>query len=150
MHDPGLSAHERRAQIQAHAAAIGVTETYIGELVDRFYDRIRAHPALGPIFGAHITDWDVHLPRMKSFWASVALHAGTYAGRPVPAHMKLHDVQPEHFASWLALFRQTLEETAPSPEAVDYLMERASRIAESLQLAMFGFPGLPVKRPSAR
>ena len=55
-------------------------------------------------------------------------------------------VEPMHFTIWLALFRQTLEDTAASQEAVAYLMERAERIAESLQLAMFGFPGLPVKR----
>lgn len=83
---------------------------------------------------------------MKSFWASVALNAGTYSGQPVPAHKKLSQVEQSHFQTWLALFRQTLQDTAPTPEAVDYFMERANRIAESLQLAMFGFPGLPVKR----
>jgi hemoglobin len=83
---------------------------------------------------------------MKSFWASVALNAGTYSGQPVPAHRRLARVKQPHFPSWLALFRQTLHDTAPTREAVDYFMERANRIAESLQLAMFGFPGLPVKR----
>ena len=83
---------------------------------------------------------------MKSFWASVALNAGTYSGQPVPAHKKLARVQQSHFERWLVLFRATLEDTAPTPEAVGYFMERARRIAESLQLAMFGFPGLPVKR----
>jgi hemoglobin len=77
----------------------------------------------------------------------VALNAGLYSGRPVPVHQKLTEVQPWHFNIWLALFRQTLEEIAPTPEAVDYMMVRADRIAESLKLAMFGFPGLPVKRP---
>lgn len=38
------------------------------------------------------------------------------------------------------------KDTGPSREALGYFMERAERIAESLQLAMFGFPGLPVKR----
>jgi hemoglobin len=83
---------------------------------------------------------------MKSFWASVALNAGTYSGQPVPAHKKLSQVEQSHFQTWLALFRQTLQDTAPAPEAVDYFMERANRIAESLQLAMFGFPGLPARR----
>jgi hemoglobin len=149
MSDAILSAHERRRQLQAHAAALGIDEAYISLLVDAFYARIRAHPVLGPIFATHVEDWTVHLPRMKSFWASVALHAGTYAGKPVPAHMKLTGVEPGHFATWLDLFHQTLVDTAPSPEAVDYFMERANRIAESLQLAMFGFPGLPAKRPPA-
>lgn len=143
-----ISAHERRAEIQARAAAMGIDEAYISQLVDTFYSRIRVHQTLGPIFNAAIGDrWDQHLPRMKSFWASVALNAGSYSGRPVPAHQKLTTVEPGHFAIWLALFRQTLEDTAPSKEAVPYFMERAERIAESLKLAMFGFPGLPRRRP---
>lgn len=147
MGDPVVTAHARRAEIQRRANVIGIDEAYISLLVDEFYRRIRADETLGPIFEQAIGDrWDYHLPRMKSFWASVALNAGTYSGQPVPAHKKLSQVEQSHFQTWLALFRQTLQDTAPTPEAVDYFMERANRIAESLQLAMFGFPGLPVKR----
>ena len=142
-----VSAHQRRVEIQRRANAIGIDEAYISTLVDEFYRRVRAHDILGPIFNAAIGDrWDHHLPRMKSFWASVALNAGTYSGQPVPAHRKLTGVQKEHFDIWLAIFRQTLEDTAATPDAVNYFMERAERIAESLQLAMFGFAGLPRKR----
>lgn len=147
MGDPVVTAHARRAEIQRRANVIGIDEAYISLLVDEFYRRIRADETLGPIFEEAIGDrWDYHLPRMKSFWASVALNAGTYSGQPVPAHKKLSQVEQSHFQTWLALFRQTLQDTAATPEAVDYFMERANRIAESLQLAMFGFPGLPVKR----
>jgi hemoglobin len=147
MGDPVVTAHARRAEIQRRANTIGIDEAYISLLVEEFYRRIRADETLGPIFEEAIGDrWEYHLPRMKSFWASVALNAGTYSGQPVPAHKKLNQVQQAHFQTWLALFRQTLQDTAPTPEAVDYFMERANRIAESLQLAMFGFPGLPVKR----
>jgi hemoglobin len=147
MGDPVVTAHARRAEIQRRANTIGIDEAYISLLVDEFYRRIRADETLGPIFEEALGDrWDYHLPRMKSFWASVALNAGTYSGQPVPAHKKLSRVQQSHFQTWLALFRQTLQDTSPTPEAVDYFMERANRIAESLQLAMFGFPGLPVKR----
>lgn len=146
MGDPVVTAHARRAEIQRRANVIGIDEAYISLLVDEFYRRIRAEETLGPIFEQAIGDrWDYHLPRMKSFWASVALNAGTYSGQPVPAHKKLSQVEQSHFQAWLALFRQTLQDTAPTPEAVDYFMERANRIAESLQLAMFGFPGLPVR-----
>jgi hemoglobin len=146
MSGPAGTAHQRRSEIQRLANAMGIDEAYISVLVDEFYARIRAHEVLGPIFEEAIGDrWDHHLPRMKSFWASVALNAGTYSGQPVPVHKKLINVEQPHFQIWLALFRQTLEDTASSPDAVDYFMERANRIAESLQLAMFGFPGLPVK-----
>lgn len=133
----------RRAEIQAYAARIGIDETYVSDLVDAFYARVRADAALGPIFEGVIgEDWDPHMRRMKDFWASVALNAGRYSGKPVPTHQRLGNVERRHFDIWLALFRMTLEDTAPSPEAIAYLMDRAERIAESLQLAMFGCPAV--------
>lgn len=132
------SAEERRIAIRSRAESIGIDEAYISVLVDTFYSRIRAHRVLGPIFNEVIGDhWDAHLEKLKDFWASVALNAGTYSGKPVPAHQKLRRVNPQHFSVWLGIFRQTLEDTAPGSEAVDYFMIRAERIAESLKLAMF-------------
>lgn len=137
------SAENRRAEIQAKAAAMGITDEYISLLVDRFYDRIRAEPEIGPVFDKAIGDeWGPHLTKMKDFWASVAFNAARYNGRPVPAHARHKTIRPQHFSIWLALFRQTLEETAPSPTVVSYFMERAERIAQSLQLALFGAPEL--------
>jgi hemoglobin len=147
MDDPFANAQQRRAAIQAHAAGIGIDDAYVATLVDTFYTRIRSHEVLGPIFDGVIGDnWDRHLARMKDFWASVALNAGRYSGRPIPAHQKLTQVQRSHFEIWLTLFRQTLEDTAATPAAVDYFMERADRIAQSLQLAMFGLPELADRR----
>lgn len=135
------SAQERRDALQQDAAAKGIDDAYIALLVETFYERVRAHPDLGPIFDNAIGNrWDFHLSRMKDFWASVALNAGRYSGRPVPAHQKLSDVKSTHFEMWLSLFQKTLEDTAPSQRAVTHFMERAARIAESLQLAMFGLP----------
>jgi hemoglobin len=138
------SAAERRAEIQAHAASLGIDEDYISVLVDTFYGRIRGNDIIGPIFEQAIGDnWDRHLATMKSFWASVALSAGSYSGRPVPAHVKhRQQIEPGHFTIWLALFEQTLKDTAPTPGAVGYFMERAERIAQSLMFALFGLPGL--------
>ncbi|MEZ6010738.1 MAG: group III truncated hemoglobin [Hyphomonas sp.] len=144
------SAEERRAEIQATAAALGIDEAYISLLVETFYGRIRAHELIGPIFETAIgDDWDHHLETMKAFWASVALNAGRYSGKPVPAHKKHASIQPWHFKIWLALFEQTLIDTSPTPGAVTYFMERAERIAQSLQLAMFGVPGLSEPREKA-
>ena len=135
---------ERRAEIKANAAAMGIDEAYISVLVDTFYASIREHETLGPIFNEKIgEEWDDHLIKLKAFWSSVALNSGTYSGRPVPAHIQLTEVRPPHFEEWLGLFKKTLEETAPSPAAVLYFYERAERIAKSLQLAMFGLDKIP-------
>ncbi len=144
---PEAGIEERRAEIQAHAHSIGVTEDYISTLVDAFYERIRVHELIGPIFEDAIgDDWAPHLEKMKGFWSSVALNTGAYSGKPIPAHQKLVGAQPWHFNIWLALFRKTLEDTAPSADAIAYFMERAQRIAQSLQFAMFGVPGIPPNR----
>lgn len=139
---------EARKAIQDNAADLGITSAYISTLVDTFYDRIRVDHVLGPIFNEAIgEDWDVHLPRMKAFWASVTMNAGLYSGKPVEAHRKHSDtIESEHFDLWLKLFRQTLEDTAPTPETPAYFMVRAERIANSLKLALFGTSGLGAPR----
>lgn len=132
------SAEDRRRDIQENAARLGIDDAFISELVETFYARVRAHPRLGPIFNGEINDWPAHLAKLKDFWASVAMNAGRYSGKPMPAHMKLEGITREDFGMWLGLFRQTLEDLAGSEETVDYFMQRAERIAQSLQLAMFG------------
>lgn len=136
------SAIERRAEIQARADAMGIDEAFISNLVETFYGHVRTDETLGPIFASQIEDWEEHLPKMKDFWSSVALNSGRYAGKPVPAHRQLQGVTEADFSVWLSLFERTLEDIAPSSEVVAYFMERANRIAKSLQLAMFGLPSL--------
>ncbi len=136
------SAEERRRAIQDNAARLGIDDAFISHLVETFYARVRADPRLGPIFNGEVDDWPDHLAKLKDFWASVAKNAGRYSGKPVPAHMKLEGIQRDDFGQWLGLFHQTLEEIAPGEETVIYFMQRAERIAQSLQLAMFGLDSL--------
>jgi len=140
-----------RKAITENAHKIGITTEYISVLVDSFYDRIRVHETLGPIFNNAIGDnWDMHLAQMKRFWASVAMNAGTYSGSPVEKHRKHNAViESQHFDLWLDLFKQTLEETAPTPDCVNYFMTRAERIANSLKLSIFGTSGLGPPRYGA-
>ena len=112
----------------------GLDEAILHRLVHRFYDRVRADPLLGPIFAARIRDWGPHLDRMVEFWSSVALMTGRYHGAPVPAHATL-PVSWAHFEQWLTLFRATAEEVCP-PEGAAHVIERAERIARSLNMAV--------------
>lgn len=139
----------KRMELQDQALAMGITPDFISKLVDEFYARIRAHTELSVIFDTEIKEeaWPAHLNTMKQFWSSIALYSGAYSGKPVPAHQKLHDVTPEHFGQWLALFDGTLADLSPNHAAHQYLMERADRIAQSFQLAMYGLESLPKKEP---
>jgi len=138
------TAEDRRAEIQANATLLGIDDGYISTLVDTFYENVRSDSRIGPLFDNVIGEnWGPHLAKMKDFWASVAYNAGRYSGKPVPKHQELAEVTPGHFSIWLEIFEYTLKDTAPNPDVVPFMMEKATRIAQSLQYAMFGMRGLP-------
>lgn len=132
-----LEINETRKTALEQANELGVTEAFLFNLVDEFYDRVRKDDVLGPIFIEAVSDWPEHMDRMKKFWASICLGAGTYSGRPMPVHMALSGIQPWHFCSWLGLFTETLLDIAPSREAARYVLERADRIGNNLRSGIF-------------
>jgi hemoglobin len=135
------SAAERRAQITAQIKAdTGIDELMINRLVRGFYARVRQDALIGPVFASRITDWEPHLQRMCDFWSSVALMTGRYHGQPMQRHLPL-PVDSRHFDRWLALFEQTARELCP-PNAAEHFIERARRIAESLELGIAGAHGV--------
>jgi hemoglobin len=144
MSDTAQSAIERRAEItRAIRAETGIDEAMIEKLVRAFYVRVQADPLIGPVFAARVKDWEPHLQQMFSFWASVALMTGTYHGRPMQKHLPL-PVDGRHFDRWLELFSATANELCP-PKAAAHFIERAHRIAESLELGIATTQGVMLK-----
>ena len=128
---------ERRTKITAAIVErTGIDEAMIVRVVHTFYGKVRADQFLGPIFDERIADWDSHLQRMCAFWSSIALMSGVYHGRPMEKHLPL-PVDSRHFNRWLALFEETAREVCP-PIAAEYFIERAHRVAESLELGIAG------------
>ena len=113
----------------------GVTEPMIRDLVHAFYARVRQHAVLGPIFNSAVEDWDAHLDKLTAFWSSVTLMTGSYKGTPMKAHAALPQIAPVHFTQWLALFRATATDVCP-PDAAALFVDRAERIAQSLQIGI--------------
>jgi hemoglobin len=135
------SAAERRARITADIVArTGINAEMIHDLVHGFYARVRQDALLGPVFDARVRDWDAHLARMCAFWSSVALMSGLYHGRPMEKHLPL-PVDGRYFDRWLALFEETAQEVCP-PQAADHFMDRARRIAESMELGIASQSGV--------
>lgn len=129
---------KRRLKQQSAVLEMGITPEVLEAIVEEFYTRVRAHSVLRPLFDEPIEDrWPEHLEKMKSFWLSIALNAGTYSGKPVPAHQVLIDVEPWHFEIWLDLFTQTVQDTTQSEAATEFLTGRAARIGKTLKTAMF-------------
>jgi hemoglobin len=131
----------RRAQITADIVRrTAIDDSLIDRLVRAFYARVRDDALLAPIFDARIVDWEPHLQRMCAFWSSVALMSGQYHGQPMERHLPL-PVDSTHFDRWLDLFETTARETC-TERAADHFIERARRIAESLELGIAGHNGV--------
>ena len=134
----------RQAAVRRIEAETGIDEPMIARLVDAFYHRVRADPLIGPVFAVRIKDWDPHLQQMRLFWSSVALMSGVYHGRPMPKHLPL-PVDARHFDRWLELFEATAADICP-PAAAAHFVERARRIAESLELGIAGAQGVLLRK----
>ena len=136
-----MSGSEWREEITAQIATdTGITEAMIEGLVRGFYAKVRADAVLAPIFEARIKDWEPHLAQMCAFCSSVALMTGRYHGTPMAKHLPL-PVDAAHFDRWLALFETTARELCP-PQAEAHFVERARRIAASLELGVAGAHGV--------
>ena len=140
-----MTQHERRTAIVADIVErTGIDGALIERLVRAFYGRIRNDPLLGPIFDERIADWEPHLRRMCAFWSSVVLLTGEYHGRPMEKHAHL-PVDARHFDRWLALFNETAHQVC-QPAAAALIVERAKRIADSLELGIAGQQGIFLAR----
>jgi hemoglobin len=135
------SAEERRAATVAETRKeTGIDEAMIEALIRAFYVRVRQDPLLASIFESRISDWEPHLDAMFAFWSSLTLHTGRYHGQPMAKHMPLL-VDARHFDRWLALFEETARDLCP-PAAAERFIERARRVAESLELGVASANGV--------
>lgn len=101
-------------------------------LVDRFYDKVKTDPLLGPVFN-HV-DWPHHLPIMYDFWSSILLGDQSYRGNPLQKHLHL-GIGEGHFGRWLILFKETVDENFEGEKAEEVKM-RAQSIAGVFQIRM--------------
>jgi hemoglobin len=127
----GVEPTDRRAELARMVREqTGLDEAVLERVVRRFYARTLQDPLIGPVFSAHVDDWEVHYQKMVDFWASVGLLAGRYHRNALAAHRPFALV-PEQFDRWLTLFDATLREEC-SPHGADHLGGVARRIAGSL------------------
>jgi hemoglobin len=126
---------------KAPGLVVGIDEALIGELVDRFYAKVRRDELLGPVFNSRVEDWDEHLAKLRAFWSSVVLMTGRYKGQPMPVHAAIHEITDTHFERWLGLFAETAKSVCP-PEAASLFVDRSRRIAQSLRLGIAASRGV--------
>ncbi len=128
-----------RAQRREAAAIIGIDEAYLLRVIHFFVARLRADKQLGRFYAVEDEGHRARqVEHMITFWLSNTLETDEYVGDLVKVHRKLEGLQREDFDHWLALFRATLDETAPTMAAANYLMVRAERVAAYLETELFG------------
>jgi hemoglobin len=125
---------ERRAALSREITErTGLDAAAIEAFLRAFYGAAREDSVLAPAF-AGVQDWEAHIANLRSFWGSVALMTGGYHGQPMRAHAGL-GLRPEHFLRWLELFEATAHRML-APEGAAHMMERARRIARSLEMGL--------------
>ncbi len=107
-------------------------------LVRRFYDQIRVHGTLGPIFNEVVKDWDAHLIHLSDFWEMILLQSGPGAGKfnPIQVHRDVdaavdNSIEQAHFGNWLELWFLTIDRYFEG-ETANFAKEHARRMAHML------------------
>jgi hemoglobin len=116
------------------------------ELLTAFYGRAFADPLLGPVF-VDIAQMDLaeHLPFICDFWETVVFKAGKYRRNAFTPHQQLHlraGLTGAHFAQWLRLWCQTVDERYAGPHA-EMAKLQAFRMATSMNRRITGEAHLP-------
>ena len=132
--DSPAGAQSREKIIEDIVARTGIDEAMIERLVRAFYGRARLDPLVGPVFDSKVQDWEAHIAQMCAFWSSIVLMSGRYHGQPMRLHAPL-PIDTPHFDRWLAIFTATAQDVCP-PQAATHFVDRAHRIAESLELGI--------------
>lgn len=86
------------------------TKEDIKLMVDSFYEKVNKDELLGTIFNdVANTNWDVHLPKMYTFWNTLLLGTKEYSGSPFNAHVPL-PLNKIHFDRWVEIFNKNIDE----------------------------------------
>jgi len=101
-------------------------------LVNTFYEKVKNSPKIAYIFtDVAKINWEHHLPKMYSFWASMLLGERSFSGNPMQKHIEISALTPmgeAEFSEWLLLFTQTTDELFSGIKA-DEIKIRATNIA---------------------
>jgi hemoglobin len=130
------------------SAADAEAEAAILECVRNFYGEAQRDALLGPIFAAHVHDWETHYQTVANFWSKVLLGTDRYNGMPFPLHVKL-PVESEHFDRWLTLFGEAAQRDLP-PDLAAKAKSKAAMMAASFKAGIFPFldaQGRPSRLP---
>lgn len=105
----------------------------IEKLVNAFYEKVKTDEVIGYLFtDVAKVNWELHLPKMYSFWENILFYTANYSGSPMVVHKELHQksaMTETHFHHWNKLFNETVDKLFEGSKA-DEIKNRASNIAQ--------------------
>ncbi|MCB9262916.1 MAG: group III truncated hemoglobin [Flavobacteriales bacterium] len=109
------------------------TSQDVKKLVDSFYDKVKTDDLIGHIFTKVASvNWEVHLPRMYTFWEAMVLGTIAYTGNAMDQHYILSKKTPlekEHFDRWMHLWIDNANNLFFGPNT-DKAIEKAQQVAD--------------------
>jgi hemoglobin len=111
------------------------SRTDIELLIIKFYEKAMIDEVIGFYFTEVVPlNLEKHIPVIVNFWESVLLGNNVYHGDPIKPHYVMHSIHAftdAHFARWVMLFTQTVDESFEGDIA-----ERAKQRALSIATVM--------------
>ena len=108
-------------------------------LVNTFYKKVAKDETIGFFFtDVAKVNWDLHLPKMYSFWETILFGHTTYKGNPMAVHFPINEKIPmekRHFEHWVKLWTATIEENF-SGEMAETAIYKANNIANLMGFKM--------------
>jgi hemoglobin len=118
-------------------------------LTRAFYARAFEDPIIGFIFtDVARMDLEAHIPVITSFWETILLGARSYSGGAFRPHAELNEkvtLREGHFARWVALWSETVDERFAG-ERAELAKAHARRVADAFDRRLRGLE--PVDEPA--
>lgn len=112
------------------------TEAEVLELVKSFYRRVLEDELIGHFFTSAVQlDFEVHIPKIASFWSGILFGNSKYTGNVMQPHIHLNHImkiEKHHFDRWLQLWEETVVSQYDGPKAAE-AANRAKTIASIMQ-----------------
>jgi hemoglobin len=115
------------------------SRTDIETLMNAFYSKALTDETIGFFFTEVAPlNMEVHMPLIVDFWETIVFGKAAYKGNVLQVHQHIHELSAfteAHFARWVALFQQTVNELFEGDHA-ELVKQRAESIATVMRIKL--------------
>jgi len=111
----------------------------IKKLMESFYSKALIDETIGYFFTEVVPlNMETHMPLIVDFWETIVFGKAKYKGNVFEVHHHIHQLsafKEEHFARWVILFQQTVNELYSGNNA-ELVKQRAESIATIMRIKL--------------